>query len=420
MRGRTVPVADRKHIAQLYDEHVNRGIARVARQTGMPVEVRSAGSRVWDEAGREYLDCGGFGVFLLGHRHPAVLEALHRSLDRHPLATHALLSQELAQAAEALTSIAPPALEYAYFGCTGSEAVETALKLARAHGRRRLIYTEHGFHGKTLGALSVTDRQIARVPFRPLLPDTDLVPFGETDRLAAALADGEPACVIVEPVQGEGGVRLPPAGYLGSVARLCRQHGAFLIVDEIQTGMGRLGKWWGCEYEDIRPDVLLAGKGLGGGCVPVSAVIATEQSFGPFNRNPRLHSATFSGAPLLMAAVCATIETIRQEQLLDRARDLGTTILDELRGIAAPYQGHLVADVRGRGLLIGVELTHPSLANSFTAALLESGVIVTNPASSATVVRLCPPAVLSGADVQWLIDAVRRALAALRPLVRER
>jgi putrescine aminotransferase len=414
-----VPVVDQKHIAQLYDEHVNRGLARVARQTGMPVEVRSAGCRVWDEAGREYLDCGGFGVFLLGHRHPAVLEALHQSLDRHPVATRALLSQELAEAAEALTAIAAPGLEYAYFGCTGSEVVETALKLARAHGRRRLIYMERGFHGKTLGALSVTDRPIARVPFRPLLPDTELVPFGEPEKLAVALADGEPACVIVEPVQGEGGVRIPPAGYLASVAKLCREHGAFLIVDEIQTGMGRLGKWWGCDYEDVKPDILLAGKGLGGGCVPVSAVIATEQSFAPFNRNPRLHSATFSGAPLLMAAVCATIETIRQEKLLDRARDLGAMLLAELRGIVAPYVGDLVTEVRGRGLLIGIELTHPSLANSFTAGLLESGVIVTNPVSSATVVRLSPPAILPDADAQWLTDAVRRALTALRPVVRE-
>lgn len=415
-----MPVVDQKHIAQLYDEHVNRGIARLAGQTRMPVEVRSAGSRVWDEAGREYLDCGGFGVFLLGHRHPAVIEALHESLDRHPVATRALLSQELAEAAEALTSIAPAGLEYAYFGCTGSEVVETALKLARAQGRRRLIYMERGFHGKTLGALSVTDRPIARLPFRPLLPDTELVPFGEADKLAAALAQGEPACVIVEPVQGEGGVRVPATGYLASVAELCRQHGAFLIVDEIQTGMGRLGKWWGCEYENIRPDILLAGKGLGGGCAPVSAVIATEQAFEPFNRNPRLHSATFSGAPLLMAAVCATIRATRQEQLLDRARDLGVTILDELRGVVAPYLGDLVAEVRGRGLLIGIELTHPALANSFTSGLLASGVIVTNPVSSATVVRLSPPAVLSGGDVHWLIDAVRHALTTLRPVNRSK
>jgi len=164
----------------------------------------------------------------------------------------------------------------------------------------------------------------------------------------------------------------------------------------------------------VTPDILLAGKGLGGGCVPVSAVVATEEAFAPFNRNPRLHSATFSGAPLLMAAVGATIQVMRQERLVARARDLGAMLLGELRAASEPYLGDLVVEVRGRGLLLGVELAHPTLVNSFTTGLLGAGVIVTNPANSATVVRLSPPAVLSDDDVDWVLTSVHHTFTTLR------
>jgi putrescine aminotransferase len=406
----------REALVDGYERHVSQATARLARQVGTPVEVRSAGSRVWDAQGREYLDCGGYGVFLLGHRHPAVVAALHAQLDRHPLATRGMLSPELATAAMRLADVTPSGLDYVYFASTGAEAVETALKLARAGGRRRVVSMRGGFHGKTLGALSITDRSAFQRPFRPLLPGVTAVPFGDADAVRAALADGpDPACVVVEPVQGEGGVRVPPPGYLAAVVEACREARAFLVVDEIQTGVGRLGAWWGCTAEGVVPDILVTGKALGGGCVPVSAVVATERAFLPLNRDARLHTSTFSGAPLAMAAVCATIDVVQRERLVDRARSLGAYLLTEITAACAPAMPDRVREVRGRGLLIGVELATPSLAGRFAQQLLADGLIVAATLGVDTVLRLSPPAVLTDAEAQRVVEILHRAVRRLDP-----
>jgi putrescine aminotransferase len=404
----------REAIVEGYERHVSQATARLARQLGTPVEVRSAGSLVWDAQGREYLDCGGYGVFLLGHRHPEVVAALHAQLDRHPLATRGMLSPELATAAARLAEVTPAGLEYVYFASTGAEAVETALKLARAAGRRRVVSMRGGFHGKTLGALSITDRSAFQRPFRPLLPGVTTVPFGNADALRAALADDpDRACVVVEPVQGEGGVRVPPPGYLAAVAEACRAAQAFLVVDEIQTGVGRLGEWWGCAAEGVVPDVLVTGKALSGGCVPVSAVVATERAFLPLNRDARLHTSTFSGAPLAMAAVCATIDVVQREHLVERARSLGAQLLAEITTACAGAMPDRVREVRGRGLLIGIELATPALAARLARQLLADGLIVAGTLGVDTVLRLSPPAVLTDAQAHRVVETLHRAVRRL-------
>lgn len=411
--GAAPPAVERAAVLDAYRRHVSEGTARVAQSLALPVEVRGEGARVWDEEGREYLQCGGFGVFILGHRHPRVVEALHRQLDRHPVSTRTLLSAELARAAERLAAESPAGLERVYFVCTGAEAVETALKIARANGRRRVITMRGGFHGKTLGALSTTDRPIFQQPFRPLLPGVESVPYGDADALDGALAAGPPACVILEPVQGEGGVRLPPPGWLAQVSALSRRHGALVIADEIQTGLGRLGAWWGWDVPDAPPDLLLVGKALGGGCVPVSAVVATAEAFRPLDRNPRLHSSTFAGYPLGMAAAEATLRVLADEDIPARAGRLGERVGALLRDALAPALGQAVLDIRSRGLLLGVELASPALAGRFTRALLEHGVIPTASLGADTVVRLTPPAILDDADLDLLGGALRAAARAL-------
>lgn len=409
------PVRPRREVVDDYARHVGRAAARLAEQTGQPVEVRSAGARVWDDEDREYLDCGGYGVFILGHRHPAVTSAVRRQLERHPMATRGMLSGELAEAARRLVDAAPAGLERVYFGCTGAEAVETALKLARAGGRRRVIAMAGGFHGKTLGALSITDRMTFQAPFRPLLPDITTVPFGDAAALCAALAENEAkACVVLEPVQGEGGVRIPPAGYLREVADACRESDALLVLDEIQTGLGRLGAWWGCQAEDVCPDLLLTGKGLGGGVVPVSAVVATEAAFAPLDRNPRLHSSTFSGYPLGMAAVAAALETIEREDIPRRAQQLGKRLYDHLAEATGRADPELIREVRGRGLLLGVELTHPRVAGRLMRSLLEQRVIAAHALGVDTVVRFTPPATLTDEEVDWFANSVGAAMASLQ------
>ena len=410
-----MPQRDRPAVLKAYRDHLNRGLAMVAELTNIPVEHHALGAHVFDDHQTKYLQCGGYGVFLLGHCHPDVIAAVRRQLDRMPLNSRLLLSAETAAAAAALAEVAPDGMDYVYFGTSGTEATETAIKLARLHGKDRLVSTRGGFHGKTMGALSVTGRTFYRAPFEPLLGGVQFVEFGEVAPLEAALteADGR-GCVILEPVQAEGGVRVPPDGYLHEAAELCRATDAFLIVDEIQTGLGRLGEWWGVSAESVVPDVLLVGKTLSGGVVPISAAVASERAFGALNRDPVLHSATFSGAPVTAAAALATIEVIKRDGLVDRSRKLGQRILEGAREALADCGA--VTEVRGRGLLIGIEFSAPLLAAEFMAELLNHRVLVSHSSNAHEVVRLTPPAILEDSDVQWLLEALSAAGDAVNAL----
>lgn len=393
-----------------YRAHLSKGRATVAELFGSHLEVASEGSWLWTADGSEFLNCGGYGAFMLGARHPAVMRAVLAQLDRHPVATRILLEPAVARAAEALAAIAPQGMDRVHFALGGAEAVETGLKLARAHGKRRLISMHHGYHGKSLGALSVTAKEVYQQPFRPLLPDVTHLPFGDAAALERELAsDQRPACVILEPVQGEGGVVVPPPGYLKRVETLCHTYDAFLVLDEIQTGMGRLGHWWGADAESVTPHVLLAGKALGGGVVPVSAAVASREVFAPFDKDPYLHTATFSGQPLLMAAVEATIRTITEEELVPRARELGARLLPEIDRIARENCPGLVTEVRGRGLLIGVELREPGLAGELLLELFNNRVVANHSMTGNAVVRFTPPATLAPREERFLLEAFDRA-----------
>jgi putrescine aminotransferase len=407
--------AERRAILDRYRRHVNSGLAKLAELMDLPIEARSAGSQIVDLEGHAYLDCGGYGVFILGHRHPAVIEAARAQLERHPLSSRVLLNAELAGAAERLASVTPPGLDYVCFTNSGAEAVEAGLKIARLNGRTRFIATDGGFHGKTLGALSVTGRPRYRTPFQDLLLEVAFVPFGDPDALERRLRlDGERAAVILEPVQGEGGVVVPPDGYLSDLRRLCDRYGAFLILDEIQTGLGRLGWWWGADREGVAPDVMLVGKGLSGGAVPVGAAVATAAAFAPLNRDPLLHASTFAGNPLAMAAAQAAIGAIEGEGIVDRARTLGADLLGALRRILGAGCPECVRDVRGLGLLIGIEFETEDLGGEFILELLRHRVVVSTSLNAGRVVRLTPPAILTTAERRWLLDAVEAAAQALR------
>ncbi|MFD9466938.1 aspartate aminotransferase family protein [Streptomyces sp. NPDC060027] len=406
------PEASSAQVLATYRRHLSRGRARLASLTGAAMEVASEGSRVWDAEAKEYLDCGGYGVFLLGHRHPRVVEAVIEQIQRHPMATRLLLEPTAATAAAALASVTPPGLERVHFVNSGAEATETAIKLARAHGRHRLISAIGGYHGKTTGALAVTAKPLYQDPFRPLLP-AEHVLYGDVDALANALATGGPACVILEPMQGEGGAVLPPPGYLTRVQQLCTEHGAFFVLDEIQTGLGRLGTWWGADTEGIRPDVLLVGKNLSGGVIPVAAAVATTEAYAPFDKDPFLHTSTFAGSPVAMAAAAAAVAAIRDEGLVDRARTLGEELLSRLRDALAPLYGHTVVDIRGRGLLLGIEMRDEQAAGELVLNLLEAGLLVNHSLNAQRVVRLTPPAVLTAADLDWISRAFTSAASVL-------
>jgi putrescine aminotransferase len=405
--------ADAAQTIERYRAHVSEGMAMLAELMDAHVEVRSEGTKIWDEQGTEYLDCGGYGVFILGHRYPRVVAAVREQLDRHPMSARVLLNGELGQAAEQMARVAPAGLDYVFFTNSGAEAAELGIKLARVNGRRRLISTHGGFHGKTNGALSVTGKPMFRDPFVPGLTDVSFVPFDDVDALEAELAAGEPAAVIMEPIQAEGGVIIPAEGYLRAVRELCDRHGALLILDEVQTGLGRLGSWWGADLAGVVPDVLLVGKGLSGGVVPVAAVVATADAYRTISEDPLLHSSTYAGNPLAMSAASAALTALEEDDIIPRAQSLGARLLDELVALRQEHAPRVLADVRGLGLLLAFEFHQEHFAADFVLELLNRHVIVSTSLNANRVVRLHPAAVMDDADVQWLLGAMRESAAAV-------
>ena len=409
MTSPAAPALDAERLADVYRRHVNSTHAITTSVMTGHGEVLADGCSIFDEQGLEYLDCGGHGVFLLGHRHPRVVAAVRDQLERQPIHSRFLLSPPLAEAAEALARVTPEGLEYVFLHCSGAEAVEMAIKLARLAGRRRLVATEGGFHGKSLGALSLTGRAKYRDPFLPLLPDVEHVPYGDADALAAALSrhPGE-SCFFVEPVQGENGVRVPPPGYLRAAEALCREHGQLLVLDEIQTGLGRLGRWWGADFDGVRPDLLLSGKTLGGGVLPVSAVVATPELYKPLNRDPYLHSSTFANAPIMAAAAAATIRVLEETDVIARAEAVGGSLLDRLRAIA---ESTAVREVRGIGLLLAIEFERPALAGEFLLELVATHRVLPSYSLNAdATIRFTPSALISDEQLGWLLDAVENTI----------
>ena len=405
------PTAD--HVVELCRRHLGRARAVLGELIGSPLEVRSSRSLVFDASGERYLDCGGYGVFLLGHGHPDVLAAVHGQLELHALPTRILLDPVVAEAAAALAAVAPAGLEHVYFTTSGTEAVELALKLGRASGRRRIVAMHGGYHGKTLGALSATGRALYREPFLPLLPDVQHIPFGDAQALDTTLASGPPATVILEPVQSEGGVVVPPLSYLRAVQQACATHDAMLVIDEIQTGLGRVGRWWAIDREGVIPDILLAGKTLSGGLVPVAAVVANARAFEPIDRDPFIHSSTFGGSPLASAAAKATIEVISRDAVVPHAAQLGVRLKAEISSLVDRLCPHLISDVRGEGLLIGIEFATDELAGELMLELLDGRVLANHSLNAGRVIRLTPPVTLSESEIDWLLSALERALRRL-------
>jgi putrescine aminotransferase len=407
----TVPGVD---ILDLYRAHLGSGRSVLGSVMGGITEVESTGAYVIGADGRRFLDVGGYGVFILGHRHPKVVAAVHDQLDRHPLATRVFLEPMTARAAQALAGVAPPGLDQVHFVNSGAEATETALKLARVHGHDRLVSAVSGYHGKTLGALAATANPLYQTPFEPLTADRTHIPYGDIEAMRETLDRlGSRACVILEPVQGEGGVVVPPAGYLGQVSALCKRAGAMLVMDEVQTGLGRLGAWWGIDAEDVEPDLMTVGKGLSGGVVPVAAVLATKKAYQPFGDDPFLHTSTFGGSPLASAAALAAITVMREEHIVTRAATLGDELLASLTELAAGYPG-MVEVVRGRGLLIGLKMADPGLVGEMVLSLVDRDVLANHSLNAASVLRLTPPAILSPDEVSQCLTAVSESLAEVK------
>jgi putrescine aminotransferase len=398
-------------VAAIYRRTMSSGRVRLADMLGGQVEVESSGAWIVTSDGRRILNVGAYGVLITGACHPVVVSEVERQLRRHPTGTRIFLDPVAARAAELLTSVTPPGLHRVHFSCSGAEAVEAAIKIARLNGRRHLVSMTGGYHGKTMGALSVTGKSAFQEPFRPLLPGVSQVPFGDIPALTAVLRQcSAEACVFVEPVQGEGGVVIPPEGYLSALRAVCSDYGALLVADEVQTGLGRLGAWWGVNMQGIRPDILLSGKALGGGVMPVAATVTTDELFKILDRDPILHTSTFSAAPIAMAAVCGAIRAIRDEGLVERAAQLGERLTPVLKQIMTTGLAHHRHEVRGQGLLIGIEFADPAMAVELFMALVSNDVIANMSLNSDHVIRLTPPATLSEPELDFLFTRFERAV----------
>jgi acetylornithine/LysW-gamma-L-lysine aminotransferase len=362
--------------------------------------VRGQGARLWDDQGRVYIDCAtGHGVAILGHAHPTVTAAIQQQAATLITSSDTCFSDVRALFLERLTEVAPAGLQRVFLCNSGAESVEGALKFARySTGRHGVVAAMRGFHGRTMGALSATHNPHYREPFEPLVPGFGHIPYNNLGAAEAAITE-ETAAVIVEPVQGEGGVRPATAEFLQGLRRLCDERGALLILDEIQTGMGRTGKLFACQHHDVVPDILCLGKGIGGG-VPMGAIV-----MGPrvAELKPGLHGSTFGGNALACAAGLAVFDVLEKEGLPARAAEKGAYVFSRLRQI----QSRLVREVRGQGLMIGIELSQKS--RPYIGALMERGVI--SMAAGPTVLRLLPPLNIPDADLEVVLDAVAEVLA---------
>jgi len=370
--------------------------------------VRGEGARLWDADGKEYIDCvGGQGSANVGHANPAVVRAISEQAARLMTCNEIFYNDQRARVEAKLAEIAPPGLERVFLCNSGAEAVEGALKFARlSTGRTGVVATVRGFHGRTMGALSATWEKKYREPFAPLIPGFSHIPYDDLGKAAAVIGDAT-AAVLVEAVQGEGGVRPASPDYLCGLSELCHERGALLILDEVQTGFGRTGRMFAAEHSGVRPDIMTAAKSIAGG-LPMGAVLLGPR-VAPIA--PLTHGATFGGNPLAAAAALAAIDYIEAHDLPGHAARLGTHALARLHAIDHPS----IREVRGLGLLLGVELRHR--VSPVLQALAERGVLAL-PAGP-NVLRLLPPLVISQADLDTAIDAIPAALDAAARMVEE-
>jgi len=365
------------------------------------VLVRGEGARVWDADGQEYIDCvSGHGVASVGHANPAVIQAVTEQVQRLVTCPNGFYNDQRAQLLAKLARVAPPGLERVFLCNSGTEAVEAALKFARlGTGRTKVVAAMRGFHGRTFGALSATWRKQYRQPFEPLVPGFEFVPYNRLERMQQ-IVDEETAAVILEVVQGEGGVNPGDGEYLRGVQALCQERGALFIVDEVQTGFGRTGRMFASQHHDLRPDLMCIAKAIAGG-LPMGGVLIGPR-VGDLPR--KVHGTTFGGNPLACAAALATIGYIESEKLPQRAAELGARLMAGLKGIPSPS----IRQVRGLGLMVGVELKGKS--SPYLAALAKRGVLAL--AAGATVMRFLPPLVISAEDVDTVVEQVAQVLQA--------
>jgi ornithine--oxo-acid transaminase len=422
-------------------QHINPAFVRVLQLLGLDQSyTRAEGCYLYDADGRRYLDClGGYCVFNVGHNHPTVRRALSDALAGHwPNMLQMDASPLSGALARELVGRAPKGIEMVYFGNSGAEAVEAAMKFARcATGRTRLLAAHNAYHGLTYGALSLSGRpEIWQERFAPVVPDCALVPFGDAGALERELKRGDVAAFIVEPIQGEAGVVVPPDDYLARAQALCRRHGALFVLDEIQTGLGRTGKFLAAEHWGLEPDIVCLAKSLSGGFVPVSATLTRRDiMLKVFDRLDRcvIHCTTFGENNLAMVAGLATLRVLDEERLVENAARMGARLMERLRELQSRHE--FIAEVRGRGLFVAVRfgeprslklkaewnLAHKAAQGLFVEAVVmalmrEHRILIQAAGHDLDVLKITPPLVAGEAEIDYFVNALDAVLADCRRL----
>ena len=375
----------------------------------LPVVLnKGEGAWVWDVDGKKYLDClSAYSALNQGHRHPAIVQAAKDQLDKITLTSRAFHNDQMGPFLKDLCELT--GFSKALPMNSGAEAVETALKACRKWGyqvkgvpagKAEIIVCKDNFHGRTIAIISFSTEAQYQDGFGPLTPGFKVIPYGDADALEKAITPNTVA-FMVEPIQGEGGVLVPPSGYLKKVREICTKNRVLFVADEIQTGLARTGKMFACDWEGVKPDAMTLGKALSGGFYPVSAFVTNDEVMGVFK--PGDHGSTFGGNPLAAAIGRASLKVLRDEKLAQRANELGEWFMGELRKIESPH----VKEVRGKGLLIGVEMN--GMARPFCEGLMKEGILAKE--THDHVVRFAPPLVISKQDLEWALERIAKVFA---------
>ncbi len=395
-----------------YSRFINPSYPSFLTKLGLnKVAVKAQGATITDSEGKTYIDCvGGYGLFNVGHNNPEIIQSLTDQLREQQLFTKPLITEIQVRMAECMAKVAPGELTCSFIVNSGSEAIDCAIKLVRLHrGGKTIITARKSFHGHTFGALTASGIPSFKRAFQPLLPGFTGVPFGDIEALERSIS-AETAAVLIEPIQHEAGVLLPPDGYLQKVRNLCEEHNVILILDEIKTGFGKTGRMFACEHYDIVPDILVLGKSLGGGLIPSGAVVAKEYLWKRFGLSFPMSASSYAGNVLACCAGLSTIQYIRQDSLLEDCAEKGKLLLRAFRKYVGEYPD-ILRSAHGLGLLIGIETQSGKTALELAQEMIQQGVLVFPAFGNSSVLMVEPPLVISFEQIRAVASLFAAACA---------
>jgi putrescine aminotransferase len=397
-----------------FADFINPMKVRTMKTVGLDIiEAKRSGASVWDITGQKFIDCQtGSGIMNVGRCNREIAEALKTALDSYDMGVFLLCSKQKADLAKKLAEITPGDLKCTVFGVGGGEANDAAIKIARGYTMKTgIVYTEKAYHGHTGFALSAIGRAAYKEPFEPLIPGFTMVPFGDADALEKAVTE-ETAAVILEPIQGEGGIHIPGDEYLPAVRKICDANECLLILDEIQTGFGRTGKMFACEHWDVVPDIMTMAKSLGGGIYPISATVFKEEIQDFFIPHPFIHLSTFGGSDLGCIVGLATIDYILAHNLPAHAEAMGKRFRNGFDRLLNDYP-ELLLEVRQKGLMMGLQYTNESIGPRMTKKMADRNIIAIYTGNDPSICRLMPPLVITPQEVDEVLNALEDSMKEL-------